>query len=156
MLCSFFCYSTAFAEWGGYINDKTIPDTPYGYLSKASESTVFSQLKLVCFPPDEFELYIDDRIAGKGISTNVNLSVDRLPPLKLTIHPVTGTYTFTSKTPEFWDLIAQMAAGTKVQISTGAGNQHQYSLSGFTNSFLQMCGWLDSAERYLAYLDKYR
>lgn len=144
------------AEWQGYINNKTLADTPYGYLASASTSRVFSQLKLVCFAPDEFEIFLDDRITDNAPISNVTVSVDQLPPLTFSVHPVTGSYTFTNKTPEFWHLIAQMSAGVAVSISTGAGATHDYDLSGFTKSYLDVCGWLDSANRYRKHLDRYR
>ena len=148
--------SIANAEWSGYVNSKTDSDRPYGYLRSVSTSEERSKIKLVCFQPDIFEIYLDEKITSPGSKTHIKLQVDQLGALVLPAERTGGATRITHQISEFWNLIAQISAGAELTIDTGSGPQYRYSLLGFTKAYEQTCGWIDSANRYHIYLHRYR
>lgn len=144
------------AQWSGYINRKTDPENPYGFTATVSTFDGGSKLKLVCFKPDQFRLYLDDSISSATDISALSLSVDNLPSPGISLSRAGGSYVVTNRTPQFWNLIAQMAAGLTFKLRTGSGELHQYSLKGFSLSYLQSCDWLKSVKAYRRYLDRYQ
>ena len=147
--------SSAAEDWSGYINDKSLSGEPYGYVSSLSTSRPTSKLRLLCHSDDVFTLYLDEDIIADS-ATTVDLSVDSLPVVSQVISRVKGTIVISNQQPDFWDLIAQMAAGVTLTIDSGALGIHQYSLSGFTHSLLSYCGWSGEARKYQYFLYRYR
>lgn len=151
-----FCQTVLAAQdWSGYINDKSMSGNTYGYLSTVSKSSPVSKLRMLCHSSGVSTLYFDEEIIGEN-TIALSLTVDRLPVVDLAISRLGGRYGLTSQATEFWKLIAQLVAGASLKISSGAGRLHQYSLAGFTDSYLSNCGWLSGAREYQEYLHRYR
>lgn len=148
--------SLVFAEWNGYVNSKTLEDRAYGFMGSVSISDKTSKLKLVCFQPDNYEIYLDEEITNSLKSGLVKISVDNLPELEFPTEQNGEVIKFSNQAAGFWNLVAQMAAGAVINLDTGTGVQHRYSLSGFTLAYQMYCGWIKSAGKYREYLDQYR
>ena len=142
-------------DWSGYITDKLLNSENYGYSSTISDSNPTSKLWLVCQPNSVFTL-LADGIISSDTTSSVKITVDGLPAVYLTASRVNNRFEISNQNPEFWRLIAQMSAGVKLVIDSGSGVLHQYSLSGFTNSFLNVCDWSVEAKQFQQYLDEYR
>ncbi len=148
--------SNTLADWNGYVNEKTLDDRPYGYLTSSSILSEYRKLRIVCFPADEYRLYLDESINTAAETIDVVLTVDQLPPPALTVQRNGTTMFVSNHSAGFWPLIAQMSAGAKLTVTTGNGPQYTYSLIGFTRSYLDNCGWMTSSIEYRAFLDRYR
>lgn len=150
--------SAAAGEWAGYYNDKTASKVPYGYLSSNSITRPASKLRLLCHSGGGFALLIDENFAAVGDFAKVEITVDSLPALVYTMDRVDGFYVVSDEEPGFWRLVAQMVAGMTVTLNLGSatGGFHQFSLSGFTETYLQACGWSGQARDYQRYLRQFR
>ena len=149
------CLSVAAAaDWNGYVNDKSVSSKPYGFLSSISNSDPPGKLKLVCHSPSVFTLFLAEKNANQY--AEIKVSVDKLPALSLAIDATEDQYTISSRADGFWELIAQMSAGAILRVSADHHVLHEYSLSGFTRSYLDNCGWLQSANSYQRYLHEYQ
>ena len=142
-------------RWSGYINNKSLNGEPYGYVSSLSNSRPASKLRLLCHSDDVFALYFDQHIIADS-STTVDIAVDNLPVVSLAVGRVDAGLVVSNQQPDFWKLIAQMAAGLTLVIDSGARGWHQFSLSGFTNALMSNCGWSSEVEKYQTYLHHYR
>lgn len=142
-------------DWNGYLNDKLLSGEKYGFLSSISDSSPINKLRLVCHSDGLFSLSVDAALFTDAVSL-IKITVDKLPSVYLTARRVNDSYEIYNDSPEFWKLIAQMSAGIKLNIDSGAGGLHQHGLSGFTDSFLSVCGWSDDAKQFQQYLDQYR
>ena len=142
-------------RWGGYINNKSLNGEPYGYVSSLSNSGPASKLRLLCHSDDVFALYFDQHIIADS-STTVDIAVDNLPVVSLAVERVDAGLVVSNQQPDFWKLIAQMAAGLTLVIDSGVQGWHQFSLSGFTNALISNCGWSSEVEKYQTYLHHYR
>lgn len=149
------CLSVAAAnDWSGYLNDKSVSSKPYGFLSSISITEATDKLKLVCHSPSVFTLYLARRIAKDY--AEIKVSVDKLPALSLAIDATKDHYTISNQSDEFWKLIAQMSAGAILRVFADDHVLYEYSLTGFTRSYLDNCGWLHSADTYQRYLHEYQ
>lgn len=151
-----FASSIAVAEWSGDVTDETIVGRPYGLVTGASKSDGISEVKLVCFEEDSFWLYLDNGVSSRTVVTDIIVTVDDLPPIDLVFQRKGENYTVTNQTNGFWNLIAQMSAGAVLRIEIGGGKEHLYSLRGFTQTYLDSCSWVEAADSYRFYLDRYR
>ncbi len=152
-----FIPSVSAADWSGHISKNTIVGRPYGQLVSLNKLGEAAELKVVCFQEDSFWLYLDDKFTNNNPLIDIVVSVDKLPSIDLTLKRKGENYTITNEAPVFWDLIAQMAAGTVLWVDIGGANQkHKYSLEGFTRAFLDTCDWIDSVDNYQDYLGRYR
>ena len=142
-------------DWHGYLNDKLLSGEKYGFLSSISDTSPVNKLRLVCHSNGLFTLSVDAALFTEATALIKN-TVDKLPSVYLTARRVNGSYDIYNDSPEFWKLIAQMSAGIKLNIDSGAGSLHQHGLSGFTYSFLDVCGWSDDAKQFQQYIDRYR
>ena len=142
-------------RWSGYINNKSLNGEPYGYVSSLSNSRPASKLRLLCHSDDVFALYFDQHIIADS-STTVDIAVDNLPVVSLAVERVDAGLVVSNQQPDFWKLIAQMAAGLTLVIDSGVQGWHQFSLSGFTNALISNCGWSSEVEKYQTYLHHYR
>ena len=143
-------------DWTGYVNDKTLADGPYGYIVNTSKIDGQSRLKLVCFPPENFRLYLDEEITQSIAFADITVSVDRMPQMPLNFQRAGNNITITNNTAHFWNLIAQMSAGAVFNLTLENNRKYRYSLTGFTKSFQENCGWMNTANNYRLYLDLYR
>lgn len=156
LLLAMFCNPlNAIAEWSGDITDETIVGRPFGHLTSTSDYFGDTELKLVCFEENSVWLYLDKRITNSAPAPNITVSVDRLPPIYLAFQRKGENYTITNQRPDFWKLIAQMAAGAVLKVDID-GIQHRYNLTGFSNSYEENCGWVNSANNYHTYLSWYQ
>ena len=146
------------SEWRGYINDKSQPGQRYGYIESMPDGTTgtYSKLRLTCFPYQGFRLYVDEEIADRYLPSLVVVSVDKLPPLEFALYQVGTDYFFSDQDPEFWNLIAQMVAGARLELTIGNSQSHWYSLKGFTRAYSKNCDWMNGARDYLPFIRKYR
>ncbi len=142
-------------DWSGYLNDKSVSGNTYGYMSTVSKSRPVSKLRVLCHFDGVSTLYFDEEIIDEN-TTTLSLTVDRLPVINLAVNRLGRKYEFSSQEPEFWKLIAQLVAGANLKIDSGTAQLHQYSLAGFTNSYLSNCGWSGGAKKYQQYLQHYR
>ncbi len=156
IIASFFLSPVSAADWTGYINNKTLKDGAYGYMVNTSKVDGRSKLKLVCFPPDNFRLYLDDTVISDNSLSDIAVSVDGLPPVNLSPQRAGAGFTITNNTIHFWNLIAQMSAGAVFNLSVANNKTYRYSLNGFTKAYQDYCGWMNSANKYRSYLDRYQ
>ena len=147
--------SGAIAAWSGDITDETVVGRPFGHLASHSDSYGDPELKLVCFEEDSVWLYLDKSITHNVTAPNILLTVDQLPPNKLTFQRKGENYTITNSGPDFWKLIAQMAAGGVLKVDID-GIQYRYSLTGFSKAYQDNCSWVDSANNYQTYIAWYQ
>ena len=141
----------ATAQWNGYINKKTHPEKPYGYIATVDTNGNGSKLKLVCLAPDQFAIYLDNRVTDNALASEIRLSVDALPALQFQFSSTSAGYKVSSNSSEFQTLIEQMSVGALISVSTGIGTVYNYSLFGFTQSYINNCAWLDSAGQFQLY-----
>ena len=151
------CYSSIVgAQWNSYVDSNSITEISYGYMEGLSTSTLSSKLKLVCLSPSSFTLYLDGRITNHIPISDIIITVDNLPSLSLVFEKTVLGYSVNDRVPEFWNLIGQMSAGSAIAIGTSKDDLHRYNLDGFTEAYLDTCGWLESVEKYKIYMDRYR
>lgn len=143
------------ADWSGYINDLSLNGETYGYLWSISNSVPTRKLRLVCRSNGVFTLYANNKIPAVA-APSTGIVVDRLAAIRLATKPVDQRNEISSHDPEFWRLIARMSAGANLTIDSGADGKHQYSLSGFTKTFLKICGWSGDARKFEEYIHQYR
>jgi len=146
----------AAGDWSGYVNDKSVSSKPYGFLSSISQSETSGKIKLVCHSPSVFTLYVARRISQDYVTSELEISVDELPVLSLAIEATKDNYTISNQSEEFWKLIAQMSAGAIIRVVASDQVLQEYSLTGFTRSYLNNCGWLNAAHNYQSYLSEYQ
>jgi len=155
-IISFSFSSISAAGWTGYINDKSLNNSSYGYLVSGSKTNGQSKLKLVCFPPDNYRLYLDDNITRNIAIADIAISVDQLPEIALKFQRIGNSLAIANNTIQFWNLIAQMSAGAVFNVTAGKDKHYKYSLKGFTKTYLENCDWMTTAKNYRSYLDRYR
>ncbi len=148
--------SHSLADWSGAINQKTLLGRPFGQLVATSETAEKNTLNVVCFEEDSFWLYLDSEVTSGTSPSNIVVTVDQLTPIDLAFELKGENYTITNRGTGFWMLIAQMSAGAILNVDSGDGKLHQYSLVGFTKAYLDSCDWMDSADMYNSYLDRYQ
>ena len=88
--------------------------------------------------------------------SDIAVSVDRLPPVNLSLQRTGAGLTITNNTIHFWNMIAQMSAGAVFNLSVANKKLYRYSLKGFTKAYQEYCGWMNSANKYRTYLDRYQ
>lgn len=142
------------AGWAGYLNTQLLADLKYGYLAVSSPDAASGKLRLICLSDNTFRILFDKNVIEQNEGAQVEVSIDSLPTMVFHLSRLGKDYGIGDQEPEFWKLVAQMAAGGIIVIGTGAG--HQYSLSGFTKVYRETCGTLTSAYRYQEYLHLYR
>ncbi len=156
LLVTLWPVSNAVADWSGSINQKTLLGRPFGQITATSEAAGKGELNVVCFEEDSFWLYLDSEISKSASPSSIVVSVDQLTPIELAFKRKGERYTITNRETGFWMLIAQMSAGAVLNVDSGNGKRRRYSLVGFTKAYLDSCDWMDSADMYNIYLDRYQ
>ncbi len=144
------------ARWSGYINTETFVDQQYGYMSIRDEQTAYSAIRLVCFPPVGFRIYVDNRLFPDAKGSQLSFSVDSLPVHEVTTSRTSTEFIVTEAYADFWDLVAQMVAGAKVVLHSSEGEKSTFALSGFNEAYNSACAWMSGSDSYLRHLDDYQ
>ncbi len=158
-LCVFavlFSTQVSAAHWSGYINTETFVDQQYGYMSIRDEQTSYSAVRLVCFPPVGFRIYIDNRLFPDAKGSKITFAVDSLPVHEIATNRTSTEFIVTEAYDDFWDLVAQMVAGAKVVVQASEGQQSAFALTGFKDAYSSACAWMSGSDGYLSHLDDYQ
>lgn len=148
---------TLAADWQGYLKEKSIAGQSFGYIANETTGTSvgYTILRLTCFAPHGFRLYLDEQLLQNDEPARISGSVDNLPDITLPLHQQRNRYFVSDEDPAFWDLMAQMIAGTKLRLRY-QDNQITYRLGGFTRAYQNYCGWMQNAQDYQQHIHKYR
>lgn len=142
--------------WTGYINDRSSPGEQYGYMDTTAVGADGGKLRITCYPPQGFRLYIDERTLGPDVPSRVEVTVDSLTTLGFQLARHGPRFFVSDQSPGFWELIAQMIAGRIIHLQLSDTQQYRYGLSGFTGAFKSHCGWMETADNYRAFIARYR
>ncbi len=143
--------------WSGYINDKTFDDKTYGYLFTGSASSADRKLRLVCYAPDTYTFYLRTDHSADDRTATVRFVVDSLPAVTVEVQHNSDGISMSNQSEQFWPLIAQMVAGAKLRIHLpDETSPVQFNLSGFTDAYTGMCGWIKTSSQYTSHLALYR
>lgn len=145
------------ADWQGYLKEKSIAGQSFGYLANETtgSSVGYTILRLTCFAPHGFRMYLDEQLLQNDQPKRISGAVDNLPDITLPLHQQRNRFFISDKDPAFWDLVAQMIAGTKLRLRY-QDTQITYRLVGFTSAYRNYCGWMQNAEDYQQHIHKYR
>ncbi len=144
------------ASWSGYVNTETFVDQKYGYMSIRSDEKSYSAIRLVCFPPVGFRIYVDRRLFPDVESSPISFSIDSLPAHVVETNRTSTEFIVTEDYPEFWDLVAQMIAGARLRVGAADGQQSSFALTGFSGAYKSACAWMSGSDGYLEHLDDYQ
>lgn len=142
------------ADWSGYMNTRSSSGFQYGYLATSSVTEASGKLRLVCLSDNTFKILFDQKVIEQKAGKLMEVTIDSLPGMKFRLSRLGADTGIGDKEPEFWKLMAQMAAGRNIAVGTGA--EHRYSLAGFTKAYRETCGLFEFAYRYEKYLHLYR
>lgn len=147
--------------WSGYINDRSTPGDRYGYIETVSTvgTGVKSKLRLTCYPPQGFRIYIDEKLLGQSIPSEIPITIDTLPTELFQLNQHGPRFFITNRGNQgnkFWILIAQMIAGSEMRLQLAASENYSYSLSGFTSAYTKNCSWIPDAKTYDLFIDNYK
>lgn len=147
----------AASDWKGYLKEKSIAGQSFGYLANetTSGSVGYTVLRLTCFEPHGFRIYLDEQLLQSDKPSRISGAVDKLPDITLPLHQQRNRFFISDKDPAFWDLVAQMIAGTKLQLRY-QDTEITYALGGFTSAYRNYCGWMQNAQDYQQHIHKYR
>lgn len=143
------------SSWQGYINDKGQLGEKYGYIETASH-TAKGKLRLTCYPPLGFRMYLNEALLASGPPDQVTFRVDRLTEHSFPVYQDGSHYFISDRSEGFWDLVAQLIAGITLKVQVSESVQASYSLRGFSNIYNSNCGWISDAENYRQFISRYR
>lgn len=145
------------SDWLGYINDKGRLDEKYGYIETRNQKKTPTpgRLRLTCYPPLGFRVYLSENQLNRT-ATRVTVKIDQLDAMDFSIYQDGNYFFINDQSDNFWNFIAQLVAGISLEVRTNTSEQSRYSLRGFATAYKRNCGWVNNAQNYLQYIDRYR